>query len=412
MLTSGFSLGGLVKNKSEKLWSFSDSWKALLAALFIAFVLNIVLSTLTGTSPSRNITWTTLWVFLTIKAWKNWGWKAFLPYPCYLLIFIIFGVLLAVFGYEQHSAPHLILATTCNIGGLVLFATFLTKSYAKVGLERHVPKDFRNDKVTKKNNSDTDLDYTKAQSATKNSSNKLGVDSFGKTQWYYADGNIQKGPIETEKIIELIKSLKINKMTLVWSESMPAWAPANETGLNKYFSSQPPPLPTEKDVPPPLPSQSIGSKELFSQTTPPPQNQRSTGSAGSKATYSKDPSKENHATAGNALPTIIKTIPSGLRISIDDAPFVGPTPVEVKLHKGKHLIQVFNGGECVHWSYFQKTNQPYLEYDVSKKVKKEEFTFSPIEEGPYLCLKCLKEIHESAGKYCPACRSSEFVVCK
>lgn len=72
------------------------------------------------------------------------------------------------------------------------------------------------------------------------------------TDWYYAEGQLQKGPISEEELRDLIKSGHIDRDTKVWREDMGEWQNAGEqSDLSSAFPF-PPPLPaapTEKHLP-------------------------------------------------------------------------------------------------------------------------------------------------------------------
>ncbi len=109
----------------KKAWK-AFSWKTLLIAFFIAFILNIVVAAATDSKPMKNILWTALWIYLTIEAWKYWGWKALIPYPVYGVCVFVLSAILVSFGVEGMAI--LFVAGATNIGGLIIFYKLLKKS--------------------------------------------------------------------------------------------------------------------------------------------------------------------------------------------------------------------------------------------------------------------------------------------
>lgn len=119
---------------------FLWNWKSFLVAFVIAALIHGITSAAAGTTPRKNIIWTTIWIYMTIEAWKYWKWKALLPYPIYLLTVIIAvwimesaGVNYAEsLGIKYSSWTNLIVITSLNIGGLILFFISLIKEYTKI----------------------------------------------------------------------------------------------------------------------------------------------------------------------------------------------------------------------------------------------------------------------------------------
>ena len=69
------------------------------------------------------------------------------------------------------------------------------------------------------------------------------------TEWYYAKGDEQHGPIPESELKSLIQSGSLGKVDLVWNESMAEWLPAETVlALSAVFSPQksPPPFPRQK----------------------------------------------------------------------------------------------------------------------------------------------------------------------
>lgn len=112
----------------------------------MAFLLTGILSVVVGAFAlsqgrhvSKNPIWTFAWMYLSVEAWRSWGWKALLPYPISVAATVLIGGLLFVSGVELMSWPYIIVIGVCNLGGLILFNLLLQKSKAAFS-----ERDFRN----------------------------------------------------------------------------------------------------------------------------------------------------------------------------------------------------------------------------------------------------------------------------
>jgi hypothetical protein len=47
-------------------------------------------------------------------------------------------------------------------------------------------------------------------------------------EWYYAQGNTQRGPVAADVVIDALRSGSLSAGDLVWCEGMPQWKPAGE----------------------------------------------------------------------------------------------------------------------------------------------------------------------------------------
>lgn len=105
------------------------NWKSFVAAAIIAAFLIAFLSAGLGVKPSKNIYWTVLWIYLSIEAWQYWNWKALLPYPLFLLAYVIAGSIMtsAGAGYGYGTLAHLLVLVILNIGGIATFYILLCK---------------------------------------------------------------------------------------------------------------------------------------------------------------------------------------------------------------------------------------------------------------------------------------------
>lgn len=105
--------------------SLGWNWKSFIAAFVIAALINGFASAAFGTKPAKNILWTTMWIYLTIEAWKYWKWKALLPYPIYFLaVFVTVGIMASV-GADGRGPTYPIVVFALNIGGLTIFGWLL-----------------------------------------------------------------------------------------------------------------------------------------------------------------------------------------------------------------------------------------------------------------------------------------------
>ena len=73
------------KEVDVSIWSFRNSWPAYITALILAFFISMMASMIayiTGGAYRATFNASTFfWVFLTIKAWRVWQFKALIPYP-------------------------------------------------------------------------------------------------------------------------------------------------------------------------------------------------------------------------------------------------------------------------------------------------------------------------------------------
>ena len=46
--------------------------------------------------------------------------------------------------------------------------------------------------------------------------------------WYYADGDVQRGPVSREKLVQLIAGGQVAAADLVWTDTMSDWVPAGQ----------------------------------------------------------------------------------------------------------------------------------------------------------------------------------------
>src|SRR5687767_6984062 len=75
------------------------------------------------------------------------------------------------------------------------------------------------------------------------------------TRWFYSKDQERHGPVDREKLVELLLTADIPMTTLVWRHGLDAWVPANQ--VPDLAIELPPPLPASRppeEEPPPLPS--------------------------------------------------------------------------------------------------------------------------------------------------------------
>jgi nitrogen fixation-related uncharacterized protein len=77
---------------------------------------------LTSKTLFMDIYWTAWWIYLSIKAWKYWKWKALLPYPLCIVSIVMFS------GSVTNSRIIGVISAVLNIGGLLIFYWSLHKS--------------------------------------------------------------------------------------------------------------------------------------------------------------------------------------------------------------------------------------------------------------------------------------------
>lgn len=113
------------------------NWKSLILALVIGTFLIMIVAGVAGVKPQKNMLWTWLWIYLTIEAWKDWKWKALLPFPLYFFVLTIGFLFLKSAGVEYHSIPVAILLIVSNMGGLAIFYILLNRTRNSVRSENH-----------------------------------------------------------------------------------------------------------------------------------------------------------------------------------------------------------------------------------------------------------------------------------
>jgi len=123
------------------------NWKSLILAIVIGTFLVMIVAGITGTKPPKNMLWTWLWIYLTVEAWKDWKWKALLPFPLYLIVLTIGFIFLKSAGVEYHSTPAAILLIVSNMGGLAIFYMLLNRARSSVTSETFVNEEIKIEKI-------------------------------------------------------------------------------------------------------------------------------------------------------------------------------------------------------------------------------------------------------------------------
>ena len=123
------------------------NWKSLILAIVIGTFLVMIVAGITGTKPPKNMLWTWLWIYLTVEAWKDWKWKALLPFPLYLFVLTIGFLFLKSAGVEYHSTPVAILLIVSNMGGLAIFYMLLNRARSSVTSETFVNEEIKIEKI-------------------------------------------------------------------------------------------------------------------------------------------------------------------------------------------------------------------------------------------------------------------------
>jgi len=103
----------------------------LTIAFLIAVFLNVFFSAVAGFEPRKNIVWTVVWIYLSIESWKDWRWKALLPYPLYFIASILLFAAIFNTGADKSSWAYIIVGITANIGGLAIFSYMLLRERQK-----------------------------------------------------------------------------------------------------------------------------------------------------------------------------------------------------------------------------------------------------------------------------------------
>lgn len=94
--------------------------------------------------------WTWIWIYLTIEAWKDWKWKALLPFPLYFFVLTIGFLFLKSAGVEYHSTPVAILLIVSNMGGLAIFYMLLNRARSSTMSETSMSEDAEIEKIIRK----------------------------------------------------------------------------------------------------------------------------------------------------------------------------------------------------------------------------------------------------------------------
>lgn len=111
----------------RSLWS----WKSLGIAVAISFVIIIIAAGATGGKAPKNMTWTVIWLYLTIEGWKYWKWKALIPYPMFIVASSLLGLMMVGDNPYNISWAHVVTKVGLNIGGLIVFYVALHKAQTK-----------------------------------------------------------------------------------------------------------------------------------------------------------------------------------------------------------------------------------------------------------------------------------------
>lgn len=119
----GSSVGAGSKSK-RSLWS----WKSLGLAFLLALIINVFAAASSGGRAPKNISWTVMWMYLSIEAWKYWRWKALLPYPLFGLASAAIGLIMVGDNVEKLSWTYIVIKAFLNIGGLIAFSITLNKA--------------------------------------------------------------------------------------------------------------------------------------------------------------------------------------------------------------------------------------------------------------------------------------------
>ena len=105
----------------------SFSWKTLIISVFIAAFLNVIISSFSEIEPRKNIVWTSLWIYLSIQAWKLWKWKSLIPYP----LFVVLNILAIAAINPSSEIESTLFGLMFNFLGLVTFYQLIKNSKEK-----------------------------------------------------------------------------------------------------------------------------------------------------------------------------------------------------------------------------------------------------------------------------------------
>jgi hypothetical protein len=103
------------------------SWKSAGIAFGLAFLIYVVVGTITRADAPVNLGWTVVWMYLSVEAWKVWRWGTLLPYP---ILLVAASVATTAFGRTPETTAILAIL---NIVGLAVFYAALKRSTRTTG---------------------------------------------------------------------------------------------------------------------------------------------------------------------------------------------------------------------------------------------------------------------------------------
>ncbi|HEY6554727.1 MAG TPA: DUF4339 domain-containing protein [Vicinamibacteria bacterium] len=88
-------------------------------------------------------------------------------------------------------------------------------------------------------------------------------------RWFYVREGRRQGPVDTERLVDLVLNGEVAEDALVWHSGLPEWLRARE--VEEIRSELPPPVPTPSTAPPkePVRSEVDGGEEAAPQDEPP-----------------------------------------------------------------------------------------------------------------------------------------------
>jgi hypothetical protein len=112
--------GSLPRTRTTEPQRARFSWKAAVAAILLGAVIDGIASAATNSQPG-NMAWTVLWIYLSIRAWEYWRWKALIPIPAFVTATAVVGQIMLSLGADKTTdLIYWIVKATINIGGLVI----------------------------------------------------------------------------------------------------------------------------------------------------------------------------------------------------------------------------------------------------------------------------------------------------
>jgi hypothetical protein len=211
------------KMESQKLSWLESKLITFTLAIVITIPLFLGLSALTGAKPTGNIIWTVFWIYLSIRLWRYWRWKAFLPYPIFVIVSGIIGVVLIQTGNDQESTKYMAAKGLLNLGGLgTLYLALKVRKDQEAAISVQTGQPHRN----------------KIEDNVPQTSGELKENIPETKEWYYRDSQYNShGPFSLKEMKDAYSSGIINEFSPVKSEIMSGYLSLRNMDIMKYLTN-------------------------------------------------------------------------------------------------------------------------------------------------------------------------------